>query len=158
MIIRSFRVNNQKRAFELTTARGVLPLPYVKCDPAPSAEDPIANAFIDSELGKQALSYVLESGREGFVHVEQALEYNRDPSYMRELLLHQLTVQALHGLERTPLAKREIMRRLGTSPAQFYRLTDTANYRKSIDKMVELLIVLDCEVELATRWKGGAPA
>jgi hypothetical protein len=157
VIIQALRMNNQKRAFELTTARGVMDFPYAKCDPAPSAEDPIANAFIDSELGKQAVSYELASGRDGFVHVEQALEYNRDPSYMRELLLHQLTVQALHGLERTPLAKREIMRRLGTSPAQFYRLTDPANYRKSIDRMVELLIVLDCEVELVTRWRGGAP-
>jgi len=43
------------------------------------------------------------------------------------------------------------MRRLKTSPSQFYRLIDPTNYRKSIDKMLELLAVLDCEVELVTR-------
>lgn len=153
MIIRAFRTNNQKRTFELTTARGVLDFPYAKCDPAPTCDDPIAEACIDLELGRQAITYVLVSGREGFVHLDQALEYNRDPSYMRDLLLHQVTVRALEGLERTPLSKREIMRRLRTSPAQFYRLVDPTNTRKSLDRMVELLAVLDCQVELVMRCK-----
>jgi len=47
--------------------------------------------------------------------------------------------------------KREIIRRLGTSPAQLYRLLDTTNYRKSIDSVVELLQVLDCAVEFVVR-------
>jgi hypothetical protein len=46
------------------------------------------------------------------------------------------------------LSRREIIRRLGTSPAQFYRLLDATNNRKSVDGMLNLLHALDCEVEL----------
>ena len=61
--------------------------------------------------------------------------------------------QAIDRLEASPLSKREIIRRLGTSPAQFYRLLDTTNYRKSVDKMLALLQVLGCEVEVIVREK-----
>ena len=53
----------------------------------------------------------------------------------------------------TPLAKREIIRRLRTSPPQLYRLLDQANYRKSIDQMLRLLQILDCDVQLVVRAK-----
>ena len=75
-------------------------------------------------------------------------DYNEEPGYMRDLLLHNLTCEALNRLETTSLSKREIIRRLGTSPAQFYRLIDTTNYRKSVDKMLSLLQVLGCEVDV----------
>jgi hypothetical protein len=32
--------------------------------------------FIDAELGGEAFTYVLASGREGTVHVDHVLEYN----------------------------------------------------------------------------------
>ena len=47
-----------------------------------------------------------------------------------------------------------MIRRLGTSPAQLYRLLDQTNSRKSIDQMLALLRVLDCDVELVVRDKG----
>ena len=53
----------------------------------------------------------------------------------------------------TPLAKREIIRRLGTSPSQLYRLLDQTNYRKSVDQLLRLLKVLDCDVQLVVRAK-----
>jgi hypothetical protein len=96
---------------------------------------------------------VLASGAEGSVHIDHILDYNEEPGYMRDLLLHNLTVEALMRLEASPLSRREIIRRLGTSPAQFYRLIDPTNYRKSVDKMLTLLRVLDCEVEVIVRAK-----
>jgi hypothetical protein len=69
------------------------------------------------------------------------------------MLLYNLTIEARKRLEASPLSKREIMRRLGTSPAQFYRLLDTTNYRKTIDRMLALLQVVDCEVEVTVRDK-----
>ena len=48
---------------------------------------------------------------------------------------------------------REIVRRLGTSAAQFYRLLDQTNYRKSVDQVLNLLHVLDCDVELVVTSK-----
>ena len=40
------------------------------------------------------------------------------------------------------------VRRLGTSAAQLYRLLDQTNYRKSVDQVLNLLHVLDCDVDL----------
>ncbi|MBA4370344.1 MAG: hypothetical protein C0418_02055 [Coriobacteriaceae bacterium] len=107
--------------------------------------------WIDDELAREAVTYRLASGLEGFVHVDQALEYELDPRYMRDLLLHRLTCEALDRIQASPLSRRELMRRLGTSPAQFYRLLDPTNYRKSVDKVVQLLYALDWDVDLVVR-------
>ena len=116
--------------------------------PGPTTHDPIDGLFVDGDAGREAFTYVLRSGRTGTVHVEQVLDYNRDPSYARDQLLYRLTVEAQRRLASSPLAKREIMRRLGTSAAQFYRLLDQTNDRKSIDQMLALLQVLDCDVDV----------
>jgi hypothetical protein len=79
------------------------------------------------------------------------LEYNEDPGYMRDLMLYKLTLEAQKRVKASPLSKREIIRRLGTSATQFYRILDQTNYRKSIDQALQLLHVLDCEVELVVR-------
>ncbi len=73
---------------------------------------------------------------------------------MRDLLLYRLTLEAEARVASSPLSKREIIRRLGTSPAQFYRLLDPTNYRKSVDRLLSLLQILDCEVELVVRTRG----
>lgn len=153
MKIRSVRTNNRKRAFEVGTWRQPYLFPYARAFPPPGTDDPVVNVFVDAELGREAFTYVLASGKEGSVHIEQILEYNQDPGYLRDLLLYKLTIEAQRRIEESHLSKREIIRRLGTSPAQFYRLLDSTNYRKSIDKVLALLHVLDCEVELVVRDK-----
>ena len=153
MKIRSVKHNNHRKVFVIRTYRTCLAFPYAKADPPPTASDAIQDIYVDKEIGNEGFTYVLESGREGTVHVDQVLEYNRDPAYMRNLLLYQLTVAALERIEESPLSKREIIRRLGTSPAQLYRLLDTTNYRKSIDKLLALLHVLDCDVDFVVRAK-----
>ena len=96
---------------------------------------------------------MLANGEEGSVHIDHVLDYNQDPGYMRDLLLYKLTLEAQKRVDSCELSKREIIRRLGTSPAQFYRLLDSTNYRKSVDKVLFLLHVLDCEVEMIVRSK-----
>ena len=108
---------------------------------------------MDKELGREGFTYILESGKEGTVHVEQVLEYNQDPSYMRDALLYKLTLEAQKRIEASPLSKREIIRRLGTSATQLYRLLDQKNYRKSVDQLLSLLHVLDCDIDLLVRTK-----
>lgn len=151
MKIASVKPNNRRHAFEVITPRGRLLFPYAKADPTPTMEDPIAKVDVDEELGREGFTYELTSGAEGSVHVEQVLEYNREPGYMRDLLLYRLTLEAAWRVEQSPLSRREIVRRLGTSPAQFYRLLDTTNYGKTIDAVMALLQVLDCEVELVVK-------
>jgi hypothetical protein len=139
--------------FELRTSTKTLAFPFSKAEPAPTAEDPVTELSVDAEAGREAFSYVLHSGRTGTVHVEQVLEYNQDPTYLRDLLLYRLTLEAQKRVAKSPLSKREIVRRLGTSAAQLYRLLDQTNYRKSVDQLLALLQVLNCDVDLVVRTK-----
>ena len=95
--------------------------------------------YVDKELGRESFTYMLESGKEGTVHIEQVLEYNQDPSYLRDALLYKLTIEVQKRVKASPLSKREIIRRLGTSATQLYRLLDQTNYRKSVDQLLSLL-------------------
>ena len=153
MKIRRVTHNNRKKAFEVTTSSRRYSFPYAKADPQPTREDGIAELFVDDELDREGFTYVLASGKEGSVHIDHVLEYNQDPAYMRDLLLYKLTVEAQKRVEASPLSKRELIRRLGTSATQFYRLVDPTNYRKSVDQLLSLLQLLDCDVDLVVRQK-----
>ena len=153
MKIQSVAPNNRKKAFEVKTSRKTFQLPYSKVDPQPGVADPITQLFVDKELGREGFTYVLASGKEGTVHIEQVLEYNQDPRYLRDALLYKLTIEAQKRIEASPLSKCEIIRRLGTSATQLYRLLDQKNYRKSVDQLLSLLHVLDCDIDLLVRTK-----
>ena len=153
MKIRRVSINNRKKVFEVKASSRTLVYPYSKLHPQPTPADRVAEAAVDEELGREGFTYVLESGREGTVHIDQVLEYNQDPSYLRNVILYKLTLEAQKRVEVSPLSKREIIRRLRTSAAQLYRLLDQTNYRKSVDQMLVLLSVLDCDVDLVVRAK-----
>jgi predicted XRE-type DNA-binding protein len=154
--ITSVKANNHRHAFEVVCAKGEWTFPYEKAEPHPTRDDPIVELSIDPELGSEGFTYTLRSGQEGSVLLDWVFDYNEEPGYMRDLLLHNLTVEALKRLETTGLSRREIIRRLHTSPAQFYRLIDPTNYRKSVDKLLALLQVLGCEVDLVVRERRSA--
>lgn len=156
MKIRSVTANNRRKAFEVRLGSRVLTYPYARIDPQPSATDHIRETIVDDEVGREAFWYVLSSGARGYVHGEQILDYNQDPSYMRDQLLYRLTLEAQRRVKESPLSTREMIRRLGTSAAQFYRLLDQTNYRKSLDQLLSLLQVLDCDVEVVVRARGAA--
>lgn len=151
MKIRSVTYNNRKKAFEVRSSTRILLLPYSAVDVRPRGNDPVARVFVDKELGGEGFTYVLASGKDGAVHSEQVLEYNQDPSFLRDALLYKLTIEAQKRIENSPLSKREIIRRLRTSATQLYRLLDQTNYRKSVDQLLSLLHILDCEVDLLVR-------
>jgi hypothetical protein len=145
--------NNRRKAFEVEVEGRRLQFPYAKLELLPSPTNKIAKVFPDPEIGCEGFTYVLESGEEGTVHVEQVLEYNQDPGYLRDLLLYKLTLEARKRIEASPLSKREIIRKLGTSASQLYRLLDPTNYRKSLDQVLSLLHALDCDVDFVVRAK-----
>jgi hypothetical protein len=151
--IRSVRHNNRRKVFEVRASAKTLVFPFSKAKPAPTIGDPIGDVFVDQEAGREAFTYVLRSGRTGTVHVEHVLAYNQDPAYFRDLLLYRLTLEAQRHVAESPISKREIVRRLGTSASQLYRLLDQTNYRKSVDQVLALLQVLDCEVDVVVRTK-----
>ncbi len=151
MKILSVTHNNRKKAFQVKTSKKTFEFPYSRVDPQPSASDPISRLSVDRELGREGFTYVLASGKEGTVHSEQVLEYNQDPTYLRDALLYKLTIEAQKRITASSLSKREMIRRLGTSATQFYRLLDQKNYSKSVDQLLSLLHVLDCDVDLQVR-------
>jgi hypothetical protein len=151
--IQTVKMNNKRKAFEVKTSTGVFVFPYARAKPAPGAADSVTRVYVDKEIAGEGFSYELKSGKSGTVHVEQVLEYNREPNYLRDLLLYKLTLEAQKRMASHPLAKREIVRRLGTSATQLYRLLDQTNYKKSVDQLVSLLQVLDCQVDVVVRAK-----
>ncbi|MGB5715604.1 MAG: hypothetical protein WBN81_00740 [Gammaproteobacteria bacterium] len=152
MKIRSVTFNNRRNEFAVVTRSGATyTFPYLEADPQPSSDDRIGEVFVDKELGNEAFTYILESGEQGFIHIEQVLEYNEDPKYLADLLTYKLTLEAQEGVEGSGLSMRQIAKRLKTSVPQLYRLLDPANTRKSMSQLVALLHVLDCDVELIVK-------
>ena len=113
MKIISVTVNRRRRAFLVRLGRTVHPFPFARCEPPPSVTDPVDRVAVDPELAREAFTFVLRSGAEGSVHAEQVLDYNQDPSYLRDLLVYRLTLEARARLAESGLSRREIIRRLG---------------------------------------------
>jgi len=149
MKIEKVSFNNRRKEFSLSTRSGATyTFPFTGTDPCPDSSNRIEEVFVDKELGNEAITYVLNSGEEGSIHIEQVLEYNEDPRYMAETLLYKLTLEARHGIEKSGLSRRQIAKRLQTSVPQLYRLLDPSNTRKSINQLVALLHILNCKVDL----------
>ena len=143
--------NNRRKAFEVVINGNKYLFPYAKLEVQPSSTNRITGVLVDRDLGNEAFTYCLESGEEGTVHIDHVLEYNQDPNYLRDLLLYRLTLEVQKRVEGSSLSKRELIRRLGTSATQFYRLLDQTNYKKSVGQLLSLLHILDCEVDLVVR-------
>jgi hypothetical protein len=143
--------NNARKRFDVRIGSSTMPFPYSKAEPLPRSGDGVVRAFVDDELGREAFSYELHSGRIGSVHVEQVLAHNQHPSYLRDRLLYRLTLEAQKRLSRSALSMREIVRGLGISAVQLDRLLDQTNYIKSVDHLLALLRVLECDVDLVIR-------
>jgi len=149
MKIQEVSINNRRKEFSIIAGSGTAyTFPYLKADPSPQPDNRIEEIYVDNELGNEAFTYILKSGDEGSVHVEQVLEYNEDPNFMAELLTYKLTLEVERGIENSGLSRRQIAKRLKTSVPQLYRLLDPSNTSKSINQLVALLHVLNCKVDL----------
>jgi hypothetical protein len=146
--INDVRANNRKKAFEIQTESKTLIFPYVLLRQRPNPKNRIVEAFPDPDLGMEGFTYRLADGTGDTVHIDAVLEYNQDPDYLNELLLHRLTLEAQKAVEVSSLSKRELIRRLGTSASQFYRLLDPANSKKSVGQMLALLHLVGQDVEV----------
>lgn len=155
MTIKFAKINHHKKCLEIETPKGLLALPFSKLRLMPSSEDPIVEIYVDEDLASEAVTYKLKSGLEDSIHVDAFLDYNEDPDYMKKLALYNVTIRALELVEKANISKREIARRLSTSPPQLYRLLDTSNYSKSIDQMVRLIAALGCEINFIIQPRKG---
>jgi predicted XRE-type DNA-binding protein len=149
MKIKSVQANNHKHAFIVTTCNGQeFVFPYSQLNVMPHGSNRICQVEVDSELGKEAFSYELESGECDTVHIDHVLHFVNEPEYVRELARHKLSMAAKRLIGECGVGKKEILRRLKTSPSQLSRLIDPSNSRTSIDKLLMLLVACDCKVDL----------
>ena len=148
MKIDSVSANNRKKAFQIEVEHGAFSFPYALLRLRPDSTNRITEAFPDPDLGMEGFTYRLADGAEDTIHIDAVLEYNRDPAYLNTLLLHRLTVEAQKAVESSDVSKRELIRRLGTSASQFYRLLDSTNTSKSVGQMLALLHLLGREVDV----------
>ncbi len=151
MKIQKVMPNNRERVFEVRTPQNTYSFPYAVVRPTPCKGCRVVEVYVDRELDNEGFVYVLESGDEGTVHIDHVLEYNCDPRYMADIFLYKLTCQVREAVERSPLSTREIIRQLGISRAQYDRLLDQTNYRKSVRQLLILLHIVKCEVEFVTK-------
>lgn len=157
MKIKSVTVNKRKSQLELAVRSGKrFPFPFAKMNPLPTSSNPLVSAYVDDELAREAVTYVLRSGAEGAVHIDHALDYNEDPRYLTDLMIHKLTVEVERRVERSGLSRRELARRLRTSVPQLYRLLDPTNTQKNLGQLMALLQLLDCEVRLVGKSRRAA--
>jgi len=140
--IKKVEANNKKRVFVVHTARAVFEFPYARCDIGPTADDRLVRVYVDPELANEGFTWVLESGQEDSLHIDHVLSCNEDPTYMADLQLYNLTVEVLKLVEASSMSKREMIRRLRTSPAQLYRVLDATNHRTSFRQLLALLHLL----------------
>ena len=56
MKIRSIKANNHKKVFEVRTYKGAYEYPYAKLDLRPTNANPLADFYVDDELGDEAFT------------------------------------------------------------------------------------------------------
>lgn len=149
MKITAVSINRRKRSLEIKTRTGNFSLPWNRLSLKPSAKVTLVSAEIDNETGRESLLLRYSNGAIDGIHVDAFLDYNRDPNFLRDLALYQMSAHALEAMKSCGLSKHEVMRRMQTSPSQLYRLLDPTNYNKTVDQMLKLLSVLGSHVQ----WK-----
>ncbi len=157
MKIERVTANNRKKLFEVRAGGVEYSFPYALLKTRPDSENRITEALPDEELGLEGFTYRLADGSEDTIHLDSVLEYNQDPEYLKDLLLHRLTLEAASAVEGSDLSKRELIRQLGTSASQFYRLLDPTNTTKSVGQMLALLHLLGREVDVVVTPKPKRP-
>lgn len=147
MKIKSVTLNKKKQVISIDTKKGEFDLPFAKLHKPYSSSNQIKEIYVDTELGREAITYELQNGELDSVHLDIFLDYSKDPDFLKMLFLFELTIKAQEALKESKLSKNEVCRRLKTSASQLARLLDQTNHKKSVDKMLELLAVLGVNVK-----------
>ena len=147
----SVTTNYHRRCFELETRERIFTFPFAKLPHDINASKRVTSVYSDPELANEGFTYELESGETESVLLDEVLHYNIDSAILNDLLLFNLTCEVHKALDQSGLSKRELIRQLGTSSSQFYRLLDTTNYTKSAGQMMSLLHLLGKSVNVTVR-------
>lgn len=149
MKIKSVVANNRSREFLIVNRAGnEFSYPYQRAVSPIKKNHQVRKAYVDPELAREGFTYILNTGEEGSIHIEQVLEFNKDPTYLATLLTYKLTIECIKKVDEAKISRRQLARQLNTSIPQLYRLLDPTNSSKSMQQLISLLSVLDCDVDL----------
>ena len=141
-------INTRKKFIEISTKEKSYTLPFALLRLKPTSANPIVDIYVDSELGNEGITYSVKSGEEDSLHLDDFLEYHRDPDYVRRDLLYKLSLEAQKAVTDAEISISELARRLETSRAQINRLLEPSNYQKTIDQVMKVLSVLGRRIEV----------
>jgi hypothetical protein len=120
-------------------------------DPVEPPSSPAARFHFVGTLGRTGGLSPMYSGRFDDLPLDLTPD---DPNGDHELILRDGAGNRLGGIPQRDVAGQTRDHPAArTSPAQLYRLLDQTNYRKSVDRLLRLLHVLDHDVELVGRAK-----
>ena len=142
--------NNRKRAFEFQIGSQTYVVPYARA--GITRDERVARVSVEHGGDHDALRYVLKWRRRravsriGIVTVDEACEYYAER--LGDRVRRKLAREAKTRVEASSLSRRELIRRLGTSPGQFYRLIDEREDRASFGQLLALLEVVGAEVDV----------
>lgn len=132
--------DNKKRVFRLEYTSGLrIECPYFSL----GIRRKVVDARPDPETGGHSFAFTLDDGTTDYVPFDQPLHIARNPEYVKEQTLYEMTKQLNEFIRREGISKRGLARRLKTSPAQLARLLDPTNYRKSMSRLVEIGAILN---------------
>ena len=136
------RFNNKKKVFHLTYTSGLeIECPYS----ALSIDENVIEAGPDKEVGNHCFYFVLENGEKDYITFDQPLHIIRQPDYVREEVLCNITLELQKIIALKKISKREIARRLNTSVTQVNRLLDQTNYNKDLSQLIEIGTIIGYE-------------
>lgn len=142
MKVKRVLANNRKKAFLINAGKSSYEFPYSELSIKPTTVNPVVSVFVDKEIASEGFTYVLKSGRQDTVLLDQILEKNGDAEYERRKILYDLTCIAQEAIDNSSIKKRALARKLSTTPTHLYRLLDQSFYGKTIDQMLKLLVAL----------------
>jgi hypothetical protein len=151
MKIERVAANNVKREFLVQTPEGAFELPYALCDPSPGPDDRLRRYYVDDELDREAVSWILHSGRKGSIHIDKILQLHEDHTEMGEAGLHELTLKARELFEASGLGVRQAMRLLDINSTEIYRSMDPEDRHRTYRQVLALIHLLGHEVIFEVR-------
>ena len=142
------KTNNRKKAIIIETAKTEMFLPYSKLLFQPDANNKIVKVFPDRDMNNEGITYYLEDGTIDSVHIDVFLHFNKDPEYMKEIALYELTIKLQKQREKLKIPISKLAHRLNTSKKQINSLLDQTNCKKTMDSMLDLACALGVELEI----------
>lgn len=142
------KANNRKKAIVIRTSKVEMFLPYSKLVFKPRTNNKIVKVFPDKEMHNEGITYYLEDGTKDFIHIDVFLHFNKNPEYMKEITLYELTIKLQKQREKLKIPISKLAHRLNTSKKQIDSLLDQTNYKKTMDSMLDLACALGVELEI----------